>query len=143
MAQTYSVELAGVGSLPVVKPSALSAYGARVKRFRATVPLTAQNVGDTVVLGLIPAGHIFAGVELVTDTSLGTSTVSVGISGTPAKYVAAQTLTAVNAPSPQGLVAQLIAGALTAQETIILTVATAALPASGNLLVDMYFSHPN
>lgn len=143
MAQTYSLELAGLALLPVVKPSALGSFGARYKRYRATIPLTAQNIGDTVVVAVIPTGNTFAGLELSTDTSLGTATVSIGTAATPAKYMAAQVLTATNTPAVLGLVAQLIAGPLAAQETIIVTVGTAALPASGNLLVDFSFSNPN
>ena len=143
MAQTYSVELAGIALQPVVKPSAIASYGSRLKRFRATVPLTAQAIGDTVVVAIIPAGHTFAGLELSTDTSLATATVAVGVAGTPGKYLVAQTVTVTNIPTGLGLVAQLIAGPLVAQETIILTVAVAALPASGNVLVDFCFAHPN
>lgn len=143
MANTYSNELSGIASQPVVKPSALSAYNAREHRFRATIPLTSQASGDTVTIAKIPAGMTFAGGVLATDTSLGTATVAVGISGTTGKYAAAQTLTATNSPVLIGTVAQLTAAALTAEETIIVTVGVASLPASGTLLVDLYFSHPN
>ena len=143
MAQTYSTELAGITSLPVVKASALQAYGARLKRFRASIALASQAIGDTVVVGLIPAGYVFAGSEISTDTSLGTATIALGTAALVNKYVNASTVTALNTQLLLGNVAPLIASAFTAQETIILTVAVAALPAAGNLLVDMYFSSPN
>ena len=143
MAQTYSTELAGITSLPVVKASALQAYGARLKRFRASIVLASQAIGDTVVVGLIPAGYVFAGCEVSTDTSLGTATIALGTAALANKYANASTLTALNAQALIGNVAQLMAGPLTAQETVLLTVAVAALPAAGNLLVDLYFSSPN
>jgi hypothetical protein len=143
MTQYYSVETTGIDSIPVVKASALSGYGARLKRFRATVNLAAQAAGSTFVLADIPAGHIFAGGEVTTDTSLSTATVAIGTAASASKYASAQTLTAVNAPALIGNVAQLIAAPFTANERVILTTAVASLPASGTLVVDLYFSHPN
>lgn len=143
MAQTYSTQLAGANSLPVVKPSAANGYGSRLKRFPASIPLTAQNIGDTVVCAIVPAGHCFAGAEISTDTSLGTAMVELGNATLPAKYAPAQVLTAVNAPALLGTVAALAAGALTAQEVVLLTVGVAALPAAGNLQVELYFSNAN
>src|SRR6478736_3330905 len=103
MAQTYSTELAGIDSVPAVKASATAAYGARLKRFRATVPLTAQASGDTIVLCDLPAGHTFAfGVMTASATLGGTATVAIGTAGTPAKYKAAAGFTAVDTPTMFG-----------------------------------------
>jgi hypothetical protein len=143
MAQTYSVETAGVDSLPVVKASAVQAYEARVRRFRATVNLASQAIGDTVVLADIPAGYSFAGVELTTSVSLGTATVSVGNAANATKYTPALTLTATNTPTNTGNATQLAALPQTSNDRVILTVGAAALPASGTLVVDLYVSHPN
>ena len=52
----YSNELAGIDSVPAVKANASVAYNAKVLRFRATVPLTAQQIGDTINLARFPAG---------------------------------------------------------------------------------------
>lgn len=78
MAQWYSNELSGIASLPAVKPSATAAYGGRLKRYRASIPLSSQANGDTVMLAKIPAGLAFAFGAMATDTSLGTATLSVG-----------------------------------------------------------------
>lgn len=129
-----------------------SVVGGRMRRFRAVLTLASQAAG-TVDLGLrIPPGHVFAYGVLNTDTSLSTSTIAIGISGATTKYKAAATFTATNTPTLFGANAAVAETDHTSSEVgssplgtgtnedIILTVATAALPASGTLVVDMYFS---
>lgn len=144
MAQTFSTELAGIDSVPAVKASATAAYGARLKRFRASITLASQASTDTVVLADLPAGFTFAYGVLTSSVTLGSSTVAVGNATTPAKYKAAAVFTAVDTPTMFGTA---IAGAAqaagTATERVILTVGAAALPASGTLVVDIYASHAN
>lgn len=143
MAQTYSSELNGIASNPAVKPAA-TAYAGRLRRYRATVPLASQvlGAGNEVILALVPPGMTFAFGVLATDTSLSTSTIAIGVSGSTSKYLAAQTLTAVNTPQIFGPVAATTESAHTGQEQVQLLVAVANLPASGNLVVDLYFSTP-
>jgi hypothetical protein len=143
MTQTYSAETAGVDSLPVVKAAANQGYEAHLIRFRATVALASQAIGDTVVLADIPTGYVFAGGELTSSVSLSTSTVAVGAAGATGKYRAAAAFTAVDTPTPFGVTAQMAGAASSAPERVILTVAALALPAAGTLVVDLYFSHPN
>lgn len=143
MAQTYQSLLSGIDSLPVVKPSAIDGYEARLRRFRATITLASQASGDTIVLADIPAGFLFAGGELTSSVSLGTATVAVGNSTTAGKYRAAAVFTATDTPTNFGLASALAGSASTANERVLLTVGTAALPASGTLVVDLFFSHPN
>lgn len=144
MAQTFSNELSGSSSTPVVKASATAAYGARLRRYRASIVLASQvfGAGNEVVLAKVPAGLTFAYGVIATDTTLGTSTVAVGVSGTAAKYKAAAVFTAIDTPTLFGTTAQIEQASLTAEEVILLTVAVANLPASGNLVVDLYFSTP-
>ncbi|VWC95987.1 hypothetical protein BLA39750_02226 [Burkholderia lata] len=145
MAQTLSNELSGYNSTPVVKPSATAAYGARLRRYRASIALASQvfGTGNEVILAYVPAGLTFAFGVINTDTSLGTSTVSIGTPATPAKYNnAAQTLTATNTPTMFGAVGQEEQAALTGVEQIQMLVGVANLPASGNLVVDLFFSTP-
>jgi hypothetical protein len=143
MAQTYSVECAGIDFVPSIKPSAISAYHARLRRFRATVTLASQASGDTVVLADIPSGFVFAGGEMVSSVSLGSSTVALGNASAAGKYRAAAVFTAVDTPTPFGPATAFSGAASTATERVLLTVGTATLPASGTLVVDLYFSHPN
>jgi hypothetical protein len=145
MAQTFSTELAGIDSVPSVKPSATAAYGARIKRFRATVTLAAQAAADTIVLCDLPAGYTFAYGVMTASATLGaTATVAIGTATTPAKYKAAAIFTAVDTPTLFGT-ATAGAGqvAATATERIIATVAAAALPGAGTWVVDIYASMPN
>lgn len=144
MAQTFSNELSGSASIPVVKASATAAYGARLRRYRASITLASQvlGAGNEIILAKVPAGLTFAYGVITTDTSLATSTVAVGIAGTAAKYKAAAVFTAVDTPTLFGTTAQIEQASLTAEEVILLTVAVANLPAAGNLAVDLYFSTP-
>ncbi len=129
-----------------------SVVGGRLRRYRAIVALDAQGTG-TVDLGLrIPPGHVFAFGVLNTDTSLGSSTIAIGVAGTAAKYKAAGTFTSTSTPTLFGANAAVAATSHTSSEVgssplgqgtnedVIMTVAAAALPASGTLVVDMYFS---
>lgn len=144
MAQTYSTELAGIDSVPPVKPSAISAYGARLKRFRATITMAAQPAADTIVLADLPAGYTFAYGVLTASATLGAATLAIGTATTPAKYRAAATFTTADTPTLFGTAAAGAAqAALTATERVIATIAAAALPGSGTLVIDVYASMPN
>lgn len=135
----YSTELASITATPVVK-AASAAYGARLIRFRASITLNTQTTSDTIVVAVVPAGYAFAFGVLCTDTSLSTATIAIGITGTTGLYRAAAVFTATNTPTLFGTAASLVQATLTADQTIFITIATASLPASGQLVVDMYFS---
>lgn len=138
----YSTELANFTASPVIKVAS-AAYGARVQRFRATITLASQATTDTIVVAVVPAGFTFAFGIINTDTSLGSSTVAIGITGTTGKYRAAATFTATNTPTLFGVAAAEGAQtALTADETVFITIAAATMPASGTLVVDMFYSRP-
>lgn len=148
MAAYLSTELGGSAnqtSAPVgYKPKA-SVYGARVKRLRGTFTLNAQTTSDTLVVGNLPTGATFAYGVITSSVTLGTSTVAVGISGTTGKYRAAAVFTSVDTPTLFGTAATIGASdpALAADEQVIVTIATASLPASGTLVIDLYYSMPN
>lgn len=149
MATYLSNELAGTvtglstAAAAGYRPSA-SVYGGRLKRLRATVTLASQATTDVLQLANLPAGATFAYGVLATDTSLSTSTLAIGISGTTAKYRAAGTFTATDTPTIFGKAAEVATTApLTAEQTVIGTIAVAALPASGTLTVDLYYSSAN
>lgn len=135
----YSQELTGFASLPVVKPSA-SQYAGGVYIYQASIVLAAQQVNDTIVVGYVPSGAAFLFGILSTDTSLGSATIAIGTAASAAKYRAAATFTTTNTPTLQQLVATVANVSLTAPETQIITVTTAALPASGNLIYQQYWA---
>lgn len=138
MANTYSTEAQLLQNSPRQMPNG-SYAGGRVRRFRNTIALASQADGDTVTLQPIPAGHVFCFGMLLGSVSLGSSTIAIGVSGTAGKYRAAATHTATVA-TLFGISSAADDDFLTATETPILTNTTAALPASGTLVVDLYFS---
>lgn len=140
MAQTYSTELAGIASLPVVKP-AVPAYGGRLRRYRASIAFAAQTptAGNEIVLAKVPAGQAFAFAVQTTDTSTGATTVSIGNAASATTYSAAAAQTTTDTPLLLGKTAALKAGAYTAEETFLLT-GSAPLPGTGNMVVDIYTS---
>jgi hypothetical protein len=143
MADLFSIETAGAFSRPVVKPSA-PAYGARRRRYRATITLASQATTDNIYLGRFPAGSV-PEVGFITSTvSLGAAVIAIGTSkvhGSNGQYRAAAVFTAVETPTPFGLSAALAGAALSADTDVYLTIATAALPASGTLVVDLHCSN--
>jgi hypothetical protein len=113
---------------------------ARVRRYRKEITLDSQAAGS-IVLFTVPAGSEFAYGLITSSVTLGgTATIAVGVAGTTAKYKAAATFTTANVPVLFGLSSAMDDGALAENETVLLTSAAAALPASGTLTVDMYFT---
>jgi len=148
MATYLSTELGGSAnqtSAPVGYKPRASVYNGRLKRLRATVTLASQATTDTLQFGNLPAGAVFAYGVLNSDTSLGSSTLAIGISGTTGKYRAAATFTSTDTPTFFGKAAEAAASdaGLSAEQTVIGTIASAALPASGTLVVDLFYSIPN
>lgn len=141
MATTYANEVAGFGTTPNTKPDG-GIHGGRLRRFRASFTMAAQASGDDIVLAKIPAGYRFAFGILNASATMGASaTVAIGISGATGKYRTAAVFTAA-APTLFGVNTAADDDALTAEETVLLTVAVAALPGSGTAYVDLYFSGP-
>ena len=141
MANTYASEVAGLGTTPVGNADG-AVQGGRVRRFRASITLAEQADGDTITLASVPAGYAFAYGVITTSASLGSAEVSVGVLGTPAKYKALATLTDTDTPALFGVTSGIDDDVLTASEVVILTVDAAALPASGTMVVDLFFSAP-
>lgn len=143
-----SNELAGattglVSAQPVgLKPGA-NVYGGRLKRLRATFTLAGQTSSDTLVVGNLPAGAVFAYGVLTTSATLGSSTIAVGVTGTTGKYRAAGTFTSADTPTLFGPAARVAQDPLAAEENVFVTIATATLPSSGTLVVDLYYSAAN
>lgn len=141
MANTYASEVSGLGTIPETNANG-AVQGGRLRRFRATITLASQADGDTITLARVPAGYAFAYGVINASATLGASaTVAIGVAGTAGKYRTAATFTAA-APTLFGNVAAVDDVPLTAAETVIMTVAVAALPSSGTCTVDLYYSAP-
>ena len=110
-----------------------------VRSFLEVVTLASQATTDTVVVARLPKGAVLRGARIMTDTSLGTSTVAVGVSGTTGKYRAAAVFTTTDSWEEIGQTADFHT-ALTAEEEVFITIGAAALPASGRLLVQFDYA---
>ena len=91
---------------------------------------------------VLPKGAVVHYGILCATTSSGSTTISIGISGTAAKYRAAAAFTATDTPTFFGKAAAL-GVELTADETITITTAAAAAPSSGDLVITFVYSLPN
>jgi hypothetical protein len=142
MAQTFAPEVAGLGTVPTTN-SFGGVQGGRLRRFRATLPFAGQGIADTVVLAKVPAGSTFAYGVINNTATLGASaTIAIGVAGATGKYRAAAVQTATG-PQLFGLATAADDVPLAVEETVILTVAAAALPTSAEFaVIDLYFSAP-
>lgn len=135
MAEKYSSEQTTINSGNKVD-SVL--FNGRVRLRRATITMAEQAINDTIVLCNAKRGEVFAyGVINASVTAGSTATIEVGTSADTDKYRAAATKTST-APELFGIAGSQIQ--LTTDEKIIATIKAAALPASGTLVIDMYFS---
>ncbi len=123
------------------KPTA-TVYGAKLHSIRASFTLNTQTTSDTLVMGILPEGATFCGGEIVSDTSLSTATLAIGYAGATGAYRAAATFTATDTLTPFGITAAVKGDPLTVDTQIIGTIATASLPASGNLVVFLFYTTP-
>lgn len=145
MAQTYSTELTGIDSVPAVKPSATAGYGARVRRYRATFTLASQptGAGNELVVADLPAGVVPAFFVVTPSVTLGSSTLAFGTAASSAAYAAAAAYTATTGTLVSALAAVSGGAALASTTRVLATIAAAALPASGTLVIDVYATSPN
>lgn len=143
MTSIYPMQFVGVadGTVPQAMADGRQ-VGAHVREVLAVKDVTAAQwaVGDLVYLGKKRAGETLVGVTINADTTLGTTTLSVGPLATPAKYVNAKTNTAIDTPTGLGPKASTLVGApATANEDIWMTIGVAAIPAAVNLSVILRF----
>jgi hypothetical protein len=140
-------------------------FDARPRLYRTSIALSGQVSGTKIDLGIIPAGRYFVTGILLSDTSLGSSTLAigtadaVGVTGDPTKYRAASTFTATDTPTLFGKTAAAVPVTRAAygvedatqagqgsvnmrniEEKIVATVGSASLPSSGTLVVTLVFS---
>lgn len=138
MADFYAQAFVGVKDGTVVPAG--RANGALVGSKKRTIlgvkPTgTALAAADRLFIGTIRANERVSAIRVITDTSLGTSTIAIGSTAAPAKYVAARTYTTpLDTPTPIGPKASVIAaGVETADTDVWVTVAVATI-AGGTVL---------
>lgn len=139
MAVLNGTQMAKLATTPVTLIDGADA-GGKVRVFNETVTLATQTTSDTIQIAKLPKGCRFLYGVLNASATLGASaTIAIGITGTTGKYRAAATFTTANIPVFFGVNAA-SGVALTAEETVFITIAVASLPASGTLNVQMYYS---
>jgi len=126
MATYYATQQVGVADATQIP--ALKADGRQVNAKESVLIATKDTTNalvanDLVYLGKIPAGSVINGVSVISDTSFGAVTLSVGTAGTPGKYVNAKTMTVTDTPTAIGPnAAALAAGPSSADEDLYLKV---------------------
>lgn len=139
MATTYATEVSGYTSDPPEK-SLAAVQGGRMVRYRAAITLAGQAIDDEIVLAKVRDNANFAYGVITTDTSLGTATVKIGHGASFDEYRAAAEFTATNTPTPFGKADAIAADPNDGEIEVRAVVGTAALPASGTLVIDLFYS---
>lgn len=147
MATTNAKPYDGSLAQPRVDPIPQYGYACRIQNYRAVITLASQASGDDIRLFRLPAGCYPLRGWMTASATLGASaTVAIGIAGATGKYRAAATFTAANTPTPFMVTdANVTSGLpvpLATSELVLLTIAVAALPGSGTLIVDMEVAVP-
>lgn len=117
------------------------ARGGRVRTASATLTYATQAAGSYSFDNALklPVGATVVGGVISTSVTTGSATVALGITGTTAKYKAAAAVTATTAASIAIPHAAVLDAGLTAEEEVLVTSASATLPASGSLKVILYY----
>lgn len=134
MAKTYSKEMQDIVD---GKQVAFVNFGATLRCIRATITLSAQAIGDEIFLAHLPEGAQFKYGIMTTSVSLGTSTIEIGTEGDADKYRTSGVFTTANVPTMFGLPADIVP---VGGEDVILKPGTAALPESGTLIIDLFYT---
>lgn len=135
----YPAELASLGT---TQPR-LSGFnvGGKIRRYVATITLGSQVAGtDWFLLARLRSGEKFIGGRITTSVSLGSSVAAIGTSATHAsngQFRAAAAFTAVDTPTEFGLASAKAGARLSADTDVFLTWASANLPASGTLVIEI------
>lgn len=137
MAKTYSNEMTAEMSGDHVISGVANG---RLRRRRATVDLSAQASGDVVGLCALSEGEYFVCGFLTASVSLGTATVKIGTKEDDDLFRADGVFTTPNVPTPFGTAASKQTPVAKGGVEVVATVGTAALPASGTLIVDIITS---
>lgn len=157
---TQMTQLTGNAAGAVQSLPNVNVVSGKQRQFIANLTLAAQASGSVIAMARIPLPAVLTGITLITDTSLGSTTIAFGDANSGAIYAAAQTFTTLNTPTRIGLAAthgapitsgyDAQSGALVSAyapgqggavyEDILMTTAAATAPASGNFVVIFEYS---
>ncbi|WP_226019519.1 hypothetical protein [Novosphingobium sp. FKTRR1] len=143
MATYYLDQFVGVvdgSQIPANKADGRYQNAKTKETFASKVAGQAWASGDVIYAGRLPANCVLREALGITDTTLGTATLSLGTLAAPTKYVNAKTLTAVDVPTalgPKG--AQAAAAPNTVDEDLYWTVGTTTVASGTNLTLGFRF----
>lgn len=104
--------------------------------FIGTLTLATQAKSKSVAFVRIPKGYTPARMRRYTDTSLGSSKIAIGYSGSSAAYLAEATFTTTNQPV-EGLNVAVVAPTTSEVEVWATNSADASFPASGTFRIEI------
>lgn len=131
-------ELAPLEESPPEKVSG-AVQGGRLVRYRATITMDEQASGDDIILAHVPGNLNFAFGIINASATLSTATIAIGYGASANEYRAAATFTAA-APTFFGPAAAVADDPNPGVRTVRALIGVAALPSSGTLVIDLYYS---
>jgi len=139
MATTNGTQMAKVLATDGFTKARSNEVTGKVRVFRETVTMASQAAGDIIRVGQLPANSKFLYGVITASATLGaTATIKIGTTASDAAFRAAATHTVV-VPTLFGTVTGL-GLSFTAATDVILTVGAAALPSSGTLYIEIFYS---
>lgn len=147
MATFNAFPYSGLLASPQTLPGADLGYGGKTISFIAQIANASQASGSVFRLWKARSGLIWRGGEIIVDTSTSTATLAIGNATTSTLYKAAGAVTTTGIPQlffdgGAGFLATMLTAPLAVPEEVLLTVGTAALPASGNTFVIGHYMTP-
>ena len=161
MTTYYMNPYSNTQTTPATLPSGDQGYGGIIKCITAQLTYASQLSGSVFVIGVVPAGSMFLGGELYTDTSTGSTTLAVGGTQAPTTastaltslgtfqancYKAAAAITSTDLPTLFYSYASATHPFLNGipqpygyAETFKITTAAATAPSSGNLFAQLWY----
>lgn len=123
MADFYLAHAVGVADGTVVPANRYNNTGRKVRTIRANHPAgVAYANGDRLYVGKLKAGEEVKDIKLISDTTFGATTFSLGTTAAATKYVNAKTMTVTDVPTSIGPKATAADdGPLTADEDLWVT----------------------
>lgn len=116
-------------------------YGGKIRRYTATITLGSQVAGtDWFLLARLRAGEKFIEGRITSSVTLGSAVVAIGTNATHAsngQFRAAAAFTTADTPTLFGLASAKAGARLTADTDVFMTWASANLPASGTLVIEI------
>lgn len=138
MATTNGTRMAQLLASPQNLPD-VRHVGARIRMFNENVLMNSQAAGDDIRIARLPVGAVpYVGIINASATLGASATLAIGIAGSTGKYRTAAVFTNANTPTLFGNAAAM-GEVNTTEETVLGTVAVAALPSSGNFRVMMLY----